>query len=216
MMNDTDELKARAVELAERALRLRDRATDDNTKEKLHSVNNELINLENRQRFYDAQKSLEVVENWTEDQRALAHEMSVADRQLRGLTSLSIKDTINQLFEIIEKIGDSADSSITLLGTNLRILTETGNSSQKKNALSYILGFLEDMLQHIDQDDDHQNELTDPSVLKFRNMRDSLLIDRELLYDENDLVNNYKSEGEKIDRLGLARHQLDELYNQAQ
>ena len=214
-MNDTDELKARAVELAERALRLRDRATDDNTKEKLHTVNNELINLENRQRFYDAQKSLEVVENWTEDQRALAHEMSVADRQLRGLATLSIKDTINQLFAIIEKIGYSADSSIALLDTNLRILTETGDFSQKKNALSYILGFLEDMLQHIDQDDDHQNELTDPSVLKFRNMRDSLLTNRELLYDENDLVNNYKSEGEKIDRLGLARHQLDELYNHA-
>ena len=56
--------------------------------------------------------------------------------------------------------------------------------------------------------------MIDPLVMDLRNVRDSLLVHRELLYDEEDLLNRYKTEGETIERLGIVRHQLDELYRE--
>ena len=215
-MNDNDELKARSIELAERAIRLRDRALDEDTKKKLHYVNNELINIDNRQRFYDAQTPLELVENWTEDQRALAHEINVADRQMRGIQSFNLEETVNQLIEIIDRMSESPSLVITKVAESLQILLSNRARSERKAAVNYVLAFLEDALQKEDEGDVQQNESVDPTLIKFRNMRDSLLVHRELLYDAGELVEEYRFEGEKIERLGLLRHELDELYSKAQ
>jgi hypothetical protein len=216
-MNDNDELKARSIELAERAFRLRDRAPDTKTEQKLHATGNELININNRQRFYDAQRSLEIAENWTEDQRALAHEISVADRNLRGIGSVDIKETLETLQQwvIAANTKKVTDNPTTLLNQHLEKLLTTGNESGERDSVTYVLSYIEDALQFAHNDENPQDEITYPIILNLRNFRDSLIVHRELLYDEDELITKYQNESEKIQRLGLARQQLDELYKAA-
>ena len=212
---DNDELKARSIELAERAFRLRDRATDTDTKEKLHATGNELIQVDNRQRFYDAQRILERGDVWTEDQRTLAHEINVADRQLRGGVTLTIEQAlkyVEQWVEAAKKVTVDQDVTTEPLEEHFRTLLVSNDEIRRKNAIGYLLSYAEDILQYAHVNDHPENEMTDPAVLAVRDIRDSLLVHRELLFDEEDLVEKFKNEGQAIDRLGLARHQVEELY----
>ncbi len=219
MTNDNDELKARSVELAERAFRLRDRIGDNDSKEKLHTVGNELINIDNRHRFYDAQRVLETSGAWTEDQRALAHEISVADRNVHGFNNMDIQESIKLLGQwaqiaLNDTVPDKPDGKLVLLGQNLQILVSSEDKRLRKDAVSYALSYVEEVLRFAHEDENQEDEMIDPLVMDLRNVRDSLLVHRELLYDEEDLLNRYKTEGETIERLGIVRHQLDELYRE--
>ena len=215
-ITNNDELKARSVELAERAFRLRDRAEDTPTKEKLHNAGNELVLIDNRQRFYDAQRILEQGDAWTEDQRALAHELNVADRTYRGNNSISFEDARQFIETLVATTTNSRPNGIDELTEKLsqhfRTLTVSNDEQRRKVAIDFILSYIEEGLQHSHNEEGIKNEMTDPIVLTLRGIRDSLLVHRELLFDENELMNTYQNEGAQIERLGLARHQLDQLY----
>lgn len=218
-MNDNDELKARSIELAERAFRLRDRATTNAAKEGLHSAGNELIMLDDTNRFYAAQSALELYNSWLEDQRSLAHEINVADRLLRGSQSLDITSILNRLEEwardyvacrdpIVIKIGHSLNSNIILLNSSK-------NAQEKKEALNYIMLVIETLLEHTAQQDGTSRTVNE-MVLLLRAMRDGILVARELSYDEEDLLTKYREEGAVVERLAVARHTVAELYNTSQ
>jgi hypothetical protein len=221
MMADTDELKARSIELAERAFRLRDRATDEDTRKKLHATGNELIMTDNAHRFYDAQGILEVGDVWVEDQRVLAHEMSVVDRMMRRATSISFDSALDAVNEWVEGSLDQqsekdADNLTVRLAESLRTLLVSNDEHRRKDAIAFVLSYVEDVLRYSHtQEPNPEYEMEDPLILKLRDIRDSLLVHRELLYDEDELVDGFKNEGDKVERLGLARHQLDELYKAA-
>ncbi|MFZ3010175.1 MAG: hypothetical protein WA030_04150 [Candidatus Microsaccharimonas sp.] len=218
-MNDNEELKARSVELAERAFRLRDKAKDGNTQEKLHAAGNELIMIDNRRRFYDSQRELEQGDTWSEDQRTLAHEINVADRNMRGTIIISFESSLEYLNQWFQSVSDNPPEGVTELIENLveelQIIKTSGSDNRRKEAINFIITFIEEVLQYSHKDEDIKNEMTDPTVLMLRDIRDSLLVHRELMFDENELVTRYKSEGQRIERLGLARHQLAELYKSA-
>jgi hypothetical protein len=215
-MNNTDELKARSVELAERAFRLRDRSTDDETKQKLHGVGNELIIIDNLHRFYDAQNILEVGDMWTEDQRSLAHELSMSDHQLRSEQVMSFNEALKFIEHWIDVATANKSSETDPVTDQLRVSLETihdtNDTARGKAAINSILSYVEDVLQYAHVNENAVNETSSPTVLSLRNVRDCLLVHRELLFDEKDLSEKFKDEGMKVERLGLARHQLDELY----
>ena len=217
-MNNDDELKARSIELAERAFRLRDRAQEPTDKEKLHAAGNELINIENPQRFYDAQRMLEIGGIWTEDQRSLAHEMNVADRGHRGSAPVTLASAVELIskwiYPIKEMSLDANDPRNTLLYM-AQVLIAGDDNEEYKKAIGYLISYVENILQYAHEDEIVRDEMADTFVLSLRNVRDALLVHRELLYDEDQLVNTYKHEGEKVEQIGLLRHQLDELYKTA-
>ncbi|GAC1391614.1 MAG: hypothetical protein NVSMB46_04760 [Candidatus Saccharimonadales bacterium] len=216
-MSDSNELKARAVELAERALRLKDRAVDNGIKGLLHAAANELIMLDNEQRFYDAQIKLERFNTWLEDQRSLAHEINVADRAIRNMPDLDLEKALHYLENWSTNYIASTNPEVAEIGqtlhSNLEVLNTAQDNIMQKQALNHILSFVEALLAHTAVT---EKVAINNTVLFMRATRDNLLVARELLYDEDDLLTKYKEEGTAVDRLSVARHVVDELYKTAQ
>src|ERR1019366_5215756 len=94
---DNDTLKARSIELAERANRLKDKASESDIRDKFDNAADVLIQIDKPDRFYLAQSKLENDAAWTEEMRSLAHEIDLADKTIRDDELLSLDETIQIL-----------------------------------------------------------------------------------------------------------------------
>ena len=214
------ENQARSIELAERSLRLRDRATDTSAKEGLHAAANQLIFLNNLNRFYDAQTELEKQNHWLEDYRSLAHELNVADRNLRNTLPIERANIFSTLRDWSRTFIASADQEASAIGheiiDNLDILSDDSSPSiDEKTALTYLLSVVEVLLEHaaLQVPEMIDKKTTDETVILMRLIRDYIIVIRELAYDEDTLLNNYEHEGEQVNRLTIARHTVEMLYS---
>ena len=211
---NTDTLKARSIELAERANRLRDKANDSAIKDKFDNAADSLIQIDNIDRFYLAQTMLEKDTAWSEEMRSLAHEINSAHHVLTNSTPISFEASMQTLegwnkvylsssSPEISKIGSEIDSALQTLYIN-------DPRSDRKYALDYLISFFETVLSHI-QTNNIANE-DDPTVNQLRNMRDAVLVRRELTIDISELVKENADENINDDSVKLARETIAELY----
>lgn len=210
---DSEALKARAIELSERAYRQKARASSVATKQRLDDAGDELIRLDNLDRFYVAGTMLEAGQEWTEEQRALAHELNGADQTMRGIEPLTSGQALQMLDKLSGEYSASQNQQTQQTGQNisqtLQKLSDDLPAKDQKTAYNYLLALIESVLEHIRVHDDNPINNT---VLLLRNMRDSLLSARELLFDENELLAGDKIEDQQVDKVELARETLNEIY----
>jgi hypothetical protein len=213
MNNDT--LKARSIELAERANRLRDKTSDSVIKEKFDNAADILIQIDNLDRFYLAQSLLEKNTAWSEEMRSLAHELNSADHVVKNSLPISFEVSMQTLEEWNKAYLSSSNPEISKVGTEidaaLALLFTQDPESNMKQALDYMISFLETILSHI-----HTNSSEDkdnPTIIELRNMRDAVLVKRELVIDISELVKENDNENINANSVELARETLNEIYN---
>lgn len=215
---NSEALKARSIELAERAYRQKDRTRDDSVKSRLDDAADELIHIENPNRFFSAQSKLEKNGEWTEEQRALAHEINVADQIIRNINAMKSNDAIRTLESWSEKYIASYNPEIKQTGQTiysaLRDLITQEAPSTKKDSLNYLIALIESILAHIQLE--VTNDTINENVILLRSMRDAFLSVRELLFDETELLDEDKKEDQQVDRVQLARESLKEIYKHIQ
>lgn len=214
---DSADLQARSIELAERAYRQKDRAQTADAKASLDDAADELIQINNLNRFYFAQSRLEKNYAWTEEIRALAHELNVADQTLRGSHAIAVNETVAILSSLAGTYITSNNQEVRQLGQDvlvaLKRLTETTPTPDVvKSSIGFLIAALESILEHIENKRTGQPASIDPTTLSIRAMRDSLLSARELLIDTHELLVKDAQEGELVDRVQLARNSLAEIY----
>jgi hypothetical protein len=212
---DNDNLKARSIELAERANRLRDKTADSVIKEKFDNTADVLVQIDKLDRFYLAQSVLEKDTAWSEEMRSLAHELNSADHVIKNSKPISFVDAMQTLEEWnkaylsstnpeISKVGTEIDAALALLFTN-------DPESNMKQALDYLISFLETILSHVQTKNNEDKE--NSTISQLRNMRDAVLVKRELVIDISELVKENENENINANSVELARETLNEIYN---
>lgn len=212
---ETERLKARSIELAERAYRERERADNPDAKKVMDDTGDALIQIEDPARFYLAQSKLERIKPWTNELRALAHEINVADQAGRGFKSISLEECQNVLNGWAAQYTASDNPEVQEVGqhilSSLDRLELKATPGEIKKALNYLLSFLESVLTHI-----HNNagplEPISETVVYTRAMRDSLFIARYLLIDVEELILADEDGYDHDKDLRLARESLNEVY----
>ena len=212
---DTQELKARSIELAERAYRQKSRATESSGQTKLDEAADELIQIDNSRRFYLAQSKLESDKVWTEEERALGHEMNVADQSIQNIKPLAIDDVIKILEQWVAVYEKSNQLEVLQLGLDLiksiSSLKLRVSLNVQKEALNHLLSLFEIMLSYI-QSQITDNSVNNSTVVLLRNMRDAALTARELAIDDNELIKLDAQESDQTTQRELAHKSLDEIY----
>lgn len=215
-MDNQNILKARGIELAERAQRLRSRAPDTKTQEKLDNCADELIRPDNTDRFETAQNALELAAGWREEDRSLAHEINSAWLDQHGLDPISLEQALPTLTTWAALYQRSTRPEIQAAGKNLASalgqLAAPQQRSTQKYALNYLLEFLEAMLAHLATRDDGDDNMTQ-TIRLLRSMRDAALVSRELIVDDAELLEADKVEDNQFDQVTQAREALDEIYS---
>ena len=206
-----DQLKARSLELAERAYRLKERAGDSATTEKLDKVGDTLIEINNANRFYLAQTYLELIGIWAEDRRSLAHEINTEDQTLRKLNAI----TFEQVHEILETwvrayTSSTVKTTISFGFTIQKVLAGL-DGQNKKEEFDTILEIIEQLL--LNSDVVINPSTIDSRILQLRAMRDALLVKRELDVDLGELNEENRAEGDQVARVELARSTLANVYD---
>ncbi len=216
---DDETLKARSVELAERANRLKEKAGDGYVREKFDSAADTLIQINNPDRFYFAQSKLEKDTTWTEEMRSLAHEIDLADKTIRNEELLTFDETIHAIAEWNMSYLASTRPEIHATGISInnaiKALSENQSEASIKVSLNYLMSFLETVLAHIQSKDKSENKVEGLNKMVFvlRNVRNALLVKRELSVDEDKLLEENEKENINTDRVELARDSLDEIYS---
>lgn len=209
---DTQALKARAIELAERAYRQKDRATDERVQEALDATAAELLRIDDIQRFFKAQSKLEKHSLWTEEQRALAHEMSAADLTIKNVQTFDIDVAVLFLKRWANSYLASTNDEARQVGEGINAALEKLMALEtlavKQESFNYIISFLEAVLEHAAN---NEATVSTETIVLLRNMRDSLLSARELLYDEDDLLEKVQDPNSEIVRLRLARESVEAI-----
>lgn len=209
---DSDYLKARSIELAERAYRLRDRAQGD-ASAKLDDAGDNLITVSEPYRFLNAQDALEADTIWQEDMRSLAHEINVANNMLENREDLTIEQAFQYVTDWVKSYQESDQLEVRDLGSHIDGIQTTISTSkdtkEKKDAFNDFLGLMEMMLTHAHQDANAQAD----TLYFLRAMRDAFLVGRELLIDDVELLGNDLDEGYVTHRIDIARQHVNELYS---
>lgn len=209
---DTQALKARSIELAERAYRQKGRAVDEHVREVLDAAAAELLQIDDTPRFFNAQSQLEKHSTWTEEQRALAHEVNTADLSLRDMHNFNIDVSMMFLRKWADSYAKSGNTEARQTGESIhRALEEIESQttvSREQESFNYLISFVEVILEH---GANHDEKLSEETVLMLRNLRDSLLSARELLYDEAELLKKIQEPDSQIKRLELAREAVEEI-----
>ncbi|MEO8104896.1 MAG: hypothetical protein ABI602_00990 [Candidatus Saccharibacteria bacterium] len=215
-MDNQEVLKARSVELAERANRLAERAGGTESQTKLRNCADELINLDNAARFEAAQSALEHSTQWSEDQRSLAHEINAAWLAQWGHQPMSFEQVLEILDGWVHTYQASSHPEIRTAGQNLRQaldqLVIPAQPAVQKDALNYLLELFEVLLSHLEAKQEQVNDQMKHTIHMLRNLRDATLVTRELTVDEADLLDNEKSSATQFDKVTAARDALDEIY----
>lgn len=208
---DSDYLKARSIELAERAYRLRDRAHGD-TRLKLDDAGDNLIAISKSRRFLNAQDALEVDTIWQEDMRSLAHEMNVSNNMLENRENLTIEQAFQYVTDWVKSYQKSDQVEVRDLGSYIdgiqASISKSNDAKEKKDAFNDFLGLMEIMLTHAHQDADVQVD----TLYSLRAMRDAFLVGRELLIDDVELLGKDLEEGNVTHQINIARQHVNELY----
>ncbi len=213
---DEDSLKARSIELAERAYRQRDRAGDSDKQLTLDETADELILLENPDRFFVAQSKLENIKTWTDELRTLAHEINTADQHIRQSQMLTTDVALEIINEWATSYSTSPTPQVATLGArmqqSLQQLSQKQSQQDTKSALTFLLTILESMLKH-EQDKD-TSEIIKESIVYVRAIRDALLTMRALLVNAKELLIEDQQEEVHENSLDLVRDSLAEVYEQ--
>jgi len=213
---DNDSLKARSIELAERANRLRDKTSDSVIKEKFDSAADTLVQIDKLDRFYLAQSMLEKDTAWSEEMRSLAHELNSADHVIKSSSPISFENAVQTLKEWDIGYLSSPNPETAKTGTEidsaLALLNADDPKSDRKQALDSLISFFETLLSHI-QTQNEMSETDNPKVIQLRNMRDAVLVNRELTIDISELVKENDNENINENSVELARETLNELYD---
>ena len=80
-----------------------------------------------------------------------------------------------------------------------------------KQALDYLISFLETILSHVQTKNNEDKE--NSTISQLRNMRDAVLVKRELVIDISELVKENENENINANSVELARETLNEIYN---
>jgi hypothetical protein len=216
-MHNEDSFKARSIELAERLYRQKARAQETEEKIRLDDAADELIKVDNPNRFYTAQSKLEISSLWSEEQRALAHEISALDLGQRDIAPLQFPFVIQTLEGWVSFYAASPNEGTQEVGKTLYQALQELTAGQKttvyKQALNYLLNLFEVLLTHSAAEAKAINtNLIDPSVILLRNMRDTTLVARELLVDDVELLDADNQENGQFGQVSAARETLQEIY----
>ncbi len=222
-MNTSDNtLDARSITLAERAYRFKANVSANDDRTIFDEVGDELIRLENPHRFYDAQTKLEATNKWTEEKRALAHELNDADKTLRSEPTVSYEDALGLLEQWMNKHTDNGHSDSQVMHQQakkaLLQLELTSSRTIKKQSLNTLMDVMEAALsqtsrQSPPQDSQLQDhEKINQTVCLLRRTRDALLVYRMLNFDNFDLLKADAEEEEDYDRVSAVRQNLAGIY----
>ncbi|GAC1392121.1 MAG: hypothetical protein NVSMB46_07020 [Candidatus Saccharimonadales bacterium] len=207
-------IRARSIELAERAYRLQSHAISSEVADKLNSAGDELIHLDNPDRFYTSQSILETDGVWTEDQRSLAHELNVVDQQIHSERNLTLNEALTVLANWANTCTKNDKPEVRQFGStinaNVQMLAQEISSQDRKTALNGLIEIIEHLLKnaHIA----NKPGTTDDRIKQLRALRDVLLIQREVSSDINELLLEDQNQKQQIDRVSYARDILDEIY----
>lgn len=213
-MNDKTFLQARSIELAQRLYRQKQRATTSETKLKLDDAADELIKIDDSDRFYHAQSRIEADTYWTEEWRALAHELNLADQAIRHESPMSSEDAFEIIEEWAELYQRSQTESIRTFGHELETAVENleNRSSQHKSTLNYLLTVLETLLTDRKQSADPYE--IEPTVRLVRCLRDAILVHRQLTIDIHELIREDAIEDHQMESLNKVRSSITGMFNQ--
>lgn len=212
---DNTNIEARSIELAERAYRLKVRTNDAALKEKLESVGDQLILIEDPERFYNAQTILETVDLWLEDRRSLAHELNTIDKQINGQKNTSFAEVLLIIRKWVEGYSLSPSPAVKEYGLKMLELLSSVSSAttreQKKHSLISLLESIEDLL--VNTHTAGSKAESTQRVRMLRSLRDAVIVQRELQVDEQDLLQRNDQEISQGDRVKAAREVLEEVYS---
>ncbi len=208
-------LRARAIELAERANRLKNRADSEDIQDIFDHAADTLIEVDKPERFYLAQTKLESENLWSEEMRSLAHEINMADQASKGTSPISFESSVNTLQTWNQSYLNSSNPEVMKISLEINIallnLKNPESEYKVKEALEYLLSFIEALLSHI-----HSTEISsldNPTIILLRNMRDATLIRRELIIDKSELDRENNNQNINNNRIQLTRESLDEIYS---
>lgn len=208
-----EEYKARSVELAERAYRLKDRAETFDTSNILEQVGDVLIQVDQPDRFYKAQSFLEALPNWTDDVRSLAHEINQMDQTVYGAPSMTFDQSFTALSTLAEQYADSHNEAVNGFGQNLRaLLTAIARPNDEAAfalSINTLLDAIEDLLINLHKSSG--NETAD-KVRSLRLIRDSILVKRQLAVDTEKLVALNDQDISQTQRVRASEEALEEVY----
>jgi len=212
---DTQELKARSIELAERAYRLKKLANGAQNRQVIDDTADELIRVDNPQRFHVAQSKLELKNIWPEELRSLAHEINVADHSLKGTSPLSSEEAYKILEQWAQVYTQSQQHEVIQTGFNILNAVESLASADaaktRKESFNYLITLIETMMARVQltiKDDFASNA----SIDLLRNIRDAVLMEREMVVDDAELLDADQVDDNQVADIQLARKSLDEIY----
>jgi len=213
---DTDQLKARSVELAERVYRQKDQAKGLDERKIFDDTGDELIRIKNPNRFYFAQSMLESVALWTNLLRSLAHEINVADQKIRDTNPMSLDAATAFLRKWAARYQESSAAEVEETGRQIQDalgrLEAKKTPQDIKGALNYLLSFAESVLAHVHSGHDPRTETVNDTVLQTRAIRDALLTARDIMIDARELIAADTGEIMRDENVQLARESLNEIY----
>ena len=207
-------LNARSIELAERAYRQKARAKNEDTRQRLDDVGDELIRLGNTHRFYVAQSMFENGSHWTEEERALAHEINVAYQGQHLVPAMSFTAASKVLTEWAAAYNKSDQDHAQQVGYELTEALAVVNANEYatnlKQAYNYLLAVVEIFLTQV-RDKQAAAEINHKVTL-LRSLRDAILVSRALAVDVGELLREDMLEDEQFDTIATAQAVLISIY----
>ena len=209
-----DEFKARSIELAERAYRLKDRSEDFEASKILEQVGDELILVDQQDRFYKAQSFLEAMTAWAEDVRSLAHEINEMDKMVYATPDLNFDQCLQLLTDVSTSYLESPATQVNEFGSKLRELLAKFSTPEVHDdlgtSLDLLLDMIEDLLINI-----HKSAKPEVphNVRLLRSIRDSIIIKRQLSVDQGKLVKLEDQDVTQEMRVRASQEALAEVYD---
>lgn len=207
-------LNARSIELAERAYRQKARAENLDTRQRLDDVGDELIRLGNSHRFYLAQSMFENSSRWSEEERALAHEINVAYQAQHLVPAMSFSEATKLLTDWAAAYNRSDQDHALQVGYELtealKVVTANEYATNLKQAYNYMLAVVEIFLTQVGDKQaapDINHKLT-----LLRSLRDAILVSRALAVDVGELLREDMLEDEQFDVISTAQDVLVQIY----
>ncbi len=213
MINNTS--NARSIELAERAKRLIHSSTmGAGIGGQLDDVAEQLTNLDNSDRYYFAQSELEKNIKWTNEVRALAHEMNTEDSKLRKIDPLSPQAMHESIAYWIKSYSKSTLRTTIDFANKLNdafVLMQNNDRSVQSNGYSNLLAIIEQMLSSSHKIND--DKIVDHNVITLRMIRDALLDEKELNVDLYELQLEEKEDDNQQYFVDMAREEVTDIFN---
>ena len=208
-----DEFNARSIELAERTYRLKEKSGDFATSTILEQVGDELILVDQIDRFYRAQSFLEALTVWTDDVRSLAHEINELDKLVAATLNLSFEQCMNTLQELANKYSSSASDEVRAFGANLEGLLNNISTPTDETALGAsldsLLDAVEDLLINIHKSSKSESQ---SNVRLLRSIRDAILVKRQISVDKRKLEKLDDQDISQEMRVRASQEALEEVY----